>query len=53
MGFKEISDESLTYHLYVPDEWTTDISTGVTSAYYNGADPVERLYDRRSSSTAT
>ena len=25
MGFKEISDESLTYPLYVPDEWTTDI----------------------------
>ena len=39
MGFKEISDESLTYHFYVPDEWTTDISTGVTSAYFSGVDP--------------
>lgn len=39
IGFKEISDEALTYHFYVPDEWTTDISTGVTSAYFSGADP--------------
>ncbi len=39
MGFKEISDEGVTYHLYVPDEWTTDISTGMTSAYYDGRDP--------------
>ncbi|MCI8387912.1 MAG: DUF1795 domain-containing protein [Clostridiales bacterium] len=39
LGFKEISDEALTYHLYVPDEWTADISTGVTSAYFSGRDP--------------
>lgn len=39
MGFKEISDEALTYHLYVPDEWTADLSTGITSAYYSGIDP--------------
>ena len=26
MGFEEMSDECLTYHLYVPDEWTTTIS---------------------------
>jgi hypothetical protein len=39
MGFKEISDEALTYHLYIPDEWTPDISTGFTSAYYSGRDP--------------
>ncbi len=39
MGFKEISDEALTYHLYVPDEWTPDISTGMTSAYFDGRDP--------------
>jgi len=38
-GFMEISDEGLTYHLYVPDEWTKDVSTGMTSAYYNGRDP--------------
>lgn len=39
MGFKEISDEALTYHFYVPDEWTSDLSTGVTCAYYSGRDP--------------
>lgn len=39
MGFKEISDPSLTYHLYVPNDWTADLSTGITSAYYNGRDP--------------
>lgn len=39
MGFIEISDEALTYHLYVPDEWTPDLSTGVTSAYFDGRDP--------------
>ncbi len=39
MGFIEISDEALTYDLFVPDEWTPDLSTGVTAAYYNGRDP--------------
>ena len=39
MGYREISDEGLNYHFYVPDDWTTDISTGMTSAYYNGRDP--------------
>ena len=39
MGFKEISNDGVTYDLYVPDEWTADISTGVTSAYYSGRDP--------------
>ncbi|MBQ8510105.1 MAG: hypothetical protein IJ493_09400 [Clostridia bacterium] len=39
MGFKEISDPEVTYHLYVPDEWITDVSTGMTSAYYDGRDP--------------
>ncbi|MBQ8551621.1 MAG: hypothetical protein IJ428_02275 [Clostridia bacterium] len=39
MGFKEISEEGVTYDLYVPDEWVTDISTGVTAAYYSGIDP--------------
>ena len=39
MGFKEISEEGVTYDLFVPDEWTADISTGVTAAYYSGKDP--------------
>lgn len=39
MGFKEISDEALTYHLYIPEDWTPDISTGFTSAYFSGRDP--------------
>ena len=39
MGYKEISDEALNYHFYVPDEWITDISTGMTSAYFDGRDP--------------
>ncbi len=39
MGFKEISDEGVTYDLFVPEEWTADISTGVTAAYYSGKDP--------------
>ncbi|MBE6612768.1 MAG: DUF1795 domain-containing protein [Ruminococcaceae bacterium] len=39
MGFVEISDDGLSYNLYVPDEWTPDLSTGVTSAYFDGRDP--------------
>lgn len=39
MGFKEISDDALTYDLFIPDEWTADLSTGVTAAYYSGQDP--------------
>lgn len=39
LGFKEISNDGVSYDLYVPDEWTTDISTGVTAAYYSGIDP--------------
>lgn len=39
LGFKEISDEGVTYDLYIPDEWVADISTGMTSAYYSGQDP--------------
>ncbi len=39
MGYREISDEGLNYHFYVPDEWTPDVSTGMTSAYYSGRDP--------------
>ncbi len=38
-GYTEISDEGLNYHFYVPSNWTPDISTGMTSAYYDGRDP--------------
>ncbi len=37
-GFKEISEDGLSYDLFVPDEWITDISTGVTAAYYSEFD---------------
>ncbi len=39
MGFKEISNDGVSYNLYVPDEWISDISTGVTAAYYSNVDP--------------
>lgn len=39
LGFVEISSDDVTYDLFVPDEWTPDLSTGVTSAYYSGQDP--------------
>ena len=39
MGYREISDEGLNYHFYVPDDWTPDVSTGMTSAYFSGRDP--------------
>ena len=38
MGFMEISDDGVSYDLFVPDEWTADISTGMTAAYYSGID---------------
>ncbi len=38
MGFKEISDDGVSYDLFVPDEWTADISAGMTAAYYSGID---------------
>ena len=38
MGFKEISTDGLSYDLFVPDEWITDISTGVSAAYYSEFD---------------
>ena len=37
-GFKKISDDGVSYDLFVPDEWIADISTGVTSAYYSSLD---------------
>ena len=39
MGYRKISDEGLNYHFYVPDDWTPDVSTGMTSAYFSGRDP--------------
>ncbi len=39
LGFKEISDDGVTYDLFIPDEWTADISTGITSAYFSAQDP--------------
>ena len=38
MGFKEISEDGLSYNLLVPDEWVSDISTGVTAAYVSEFD---------------
>ena len=39
MGYREISDEGLNYHFYVPADWTPDVSPGMTSAYFSGRDP--------------
>ena len=36
--FKKISPENAGYVLYVPDSWTADISTGVTTAYVSAKD---------------
>ena len=38
-GFKEISDGAIGYDLYVPEDWISDISTGITSAYFSNTDP--------------
>lgn len=38
-GFKEISDDAIGYDLYVPEDWISDISTGITSAYFSDTDP--------------
>ena len=38
MGWKKISDDGVSYHFFVPDEWTADITTGVTTAYVSGVD---------------
>ena len=37
-GMKLASDEKAEYRLYVPESWTVDMSTGVTSAYVGGSD---------------
>lgn len=38
LGWKEISNDGVSYNLYVPDEWISDVSTGMTSAYVSNAD---------------
>ena len=37
-GWKEISNDGVSYNLYVPDEWISDISTGMTAAYVSNVD---------------
>ncbi len=37
-GFQKISPERCGYHLYVPNGWIPDISTGVTTAYVSERD---------------
>lgn len=37
-GFKKISPDNADYVLYVPDSWTADLSTGVTTAYVSAKD---------------
>lgn len=37
-GFMKISPENADYVLYVPDSWTADLSTGVTTAYVSAKD---------------
>lgn len=38
LGWKEISNEGVSYNFYVPDEWISDIATGMTAAYVSNAD---------------
>lgn len=38
-GMKLASNEITDYILYVPQDWTVDMSTGVTSAYFSPTDP--------------
>lgn len=37
-GFMKISPDNADYVLYVPDSWTADLSTGVTTAYVSAKD---------------
>ena len=37
-GMKLASNEVCDYYFYVPTNWTVDMSTGVTSAYYSEKD---------------
>ena len=36
---KLISPDTADYYLFVPDDWRSDISTGVVTAYYSDSDP--------------
>lgn len=38
-GYKEISNEGVSYDLYVPDEWVVDEQTAYTSAHRSITDP--------------
>lgn len=38
VGMKEISSDIIDYKIYIPTEWTADLSTGVVSAYYSDTD---------------
>lgn len=38
-GMITASSDAALYDLYVPDEWSVDISTGMTCAYASPADP--------------
>ena len=38
VGYKMISPKSADYRMYVPEEWQTDISTGITAAYVSDND---------------
>ena len=37
-GMKTASGEGADYTLFVPEDWTVDITTGATGAYYSNAD---------------
>lgn len=37
-GFKQIAADEADYRLYVPDNWTVDMSTGITSAFVSEKD---------------
>ena len=37
-GYKRISDTSADYRFFVPESWTADLSTGVTTAYVSSTD---------------
>ena len=38
-GYKEISNEGVSYDLYVPDEWVIDEQTAFTAAHRSTTDP--------------
>ena len=38
VGMKAISSDIIDYKIYIPTEWTADLSTGVVSAYYSDKD---------------